>query len=77
VRVEARPRRLTLAISGAEQRRPQLTDRDVEAAARLEVRLAPFVDRIVDPPVDDRTCVTPERYPTLFAGDPEERSRQA
>jgi hypothetical protein len=77
VRVEARPRRLTLAISGAEQRRPQLTDRDVEAAARLEVRLAPFVDRIVDPPVDDRTCVTPERYPTLFAGDPEERSGQA
>jgi hypothetical protein len=66
VRVEIRPHRLTLAISGAEQRRPQLTARDVEAAARLDSRLGPLADRIIDPPVDDRTCVTPARYPSLF-----------
>jgi hypothetical protein len=25
-----------------------------------------MADRIVDPPIDDRSCVAPGRYPALF-----------
>ena len=66
VRVETRPGRLTLAISGAEHRRPEIIDRDVEAAAAVEPLLGRLVDRLVDPPIDDRTCISPSRYPHLF-----------
>jgi hypothetical protein len=69
VRVEGGPRRLLLSVSGAEQRRPEIIDRDVEAASQVEtalVSLDGMADRIVDPPIDDRSCVAPGRYPALF-----------
>jgi hypothetical protein len=69
VRVEGGPRRLLLSVSGAEQRRPEIIDRDVEAASQVETALVPLdgmADRIVDPPIDDRSCVAPGRYPALF-----------
>lgn len=72
VRVEGGRGRLTLGVSGAEQRRPQIVDHDVDAAREVEVRLAALADlgdRLIDPPLDDRSCVAPGRYPRLF-GEP-------
>lgn len=70
VRVERRPDRVLLSISGAEQRRPEIVDGDIEAALAVEALLAPVADRLIDPPIDDRSCVSPERYPSLFAPSP-------
>ncbi|MDZ7732023.1 MAG: hypothetical protein U5R31_01975 [Acidimicrobiia bacterium] len=54
-------------MSGEERRRPEIVDRDVAAAATLETQLIRHVaDRVVDPPRDDRWCVTPDRYPDLL-----------
>jgi hypothetical protein len=67
VRVERRPDRVLLSVSGAEARRPEIVDRDVDAAARVEALVDPIADHVVDPPIDDRSCISPARYPRLFA----------
>lgn len=67
VRVEPRPDRLVLAVFGGEQRRTALTERDLELAFAVEALLEPLADRVIDPPLDDGSCVSPARYPSVFA----------
>jgi hypothetical protein len=69
-RVDARPDRLLLSVSGVEQRRTELTDRDVEVASAIEEVIDAVADRVIDPPFDDRSCVSPAHYPALFAATP-------
>lgn len=67
VHLDLRPDRVLVAVWGGEQRRTRLAERDVEVASAIEDLLDPVADRVVDPPVDDRSCLSPAVYPSVFA----------
>lgn len=44
----------------------EVTDADIEKAARLESQLVAHNERIIDPPRDSPRCLCPLRYPEIF-----------
>jgi len=56
---------LSLTIND-EQLPYEVTEAAVAAALRVEQRLAPLADRIIDPPHDNRHCICPRYYPSFW-----------
>lgn len=54
--VWVRPDRLTFRVAGAKGDPYEVTEKDVENAIAIERDLAPFADRVIDPPVDGDHC---------------------
>ncbi len=57
---------LSLYIAGASGNPYEVTEADFNNALTVERYIAPLAERIVDPPQDDRNCISPKYYPEYW-----------
>ena len=68
VAVYCTPGRVELSITDREQP-TEVTQAAVDAAREVEVLLTRLADRVIDPPQDDKHCVSPVFYPSFWQED--------
>jgi hypothetical protein len=59
------PEKLTLSLANREGSEA-VSDQIVAAAERIESRLQPLAQRVIDPPQDNRHCICPKWHPEIW-----------
>jgi hypothetical protein len=60
---------VSLALSGAAGSWYEVSSADVANAVALESRIAPLAERVIDPPIANKHCISPAMYPELWSDE--------
>lgn len=63
--------KFSVSVSGAAGNCFAVTEVDFLAAKEIESSLVALAERVVDPPQDDRNCISPKHYPAFWTNNDE------